>query len=104
MSRQKLTKDDEEKIPKTVSLSVPKGYEKEVAYLGKQPNKSRYVWDLVKEDMERQSLDNQIIEIVRQAMQNVTVGSNVNNSSEKTKVNNLGESIKKKGALSILQD
>lgn len=89
---------------KTVSLSVPKGYEKEVAYVNEQPNKSRYIWDLVREDMKKQSEDNQILEIVRQAMQNINMETNVNNSIPSKKVNNSNELKRKKGAMAILQD
>ena len=64
-----------------MSVSIPKGFEDEVAYLGKQPNKSQYIWNLIREDMKRQSEDNQILEIVRQAMQNITLGGAVNNNS-----------------------
>ena len=65
-----------------MSVSIPKGFEDEVAYLGKQPNKSQYIWNLIREDMKRQSEDNQILEIVRQAMQNITLGGVVNNNSK----------------------
>ena len=55
--------------------------------------------------MKRQSEDNQILEIVRQAMQNITLGGVVNNNSkQKQKVNNFQEDKRKKGAMSILQD
>ena len=95
----------QKKTPKTVSVSIPKGFEDEVAYLGKQPNKSQYIWNLIREDMKRQSEDNQILEIVRQAMQNITLGGVVNNNSkQKQKVNNFQEDKRKKGAMSILQD
>lgn len=88
-----------------MSVSIPKGFEDEVAYLGKQPNKSQYIWNLIREDMKRQSEDNQILEIVRQAMQNITLGTVVNdNSKQKQKVNNFQEDKRKKGAMSILQD
>lgn len=102
MSNQKTT---QKKTPKTVSVSVPKGFDEEVAYLGKQPNKSQYIWNLIREDMKRQSEDNQILEIVRQAMQNITLGTIVNNNSkEKQKVSNSQQDKRKKGAMSILQD
>lgn len=106
MSRQKSTKDVKKETPKkTVSISIPKGFEDEVAYLSEQPNKSQYIWGLVRDDMKRQSEDNQILEIVRQAMQNITLGASVNNlSQQKTHVNNFSEDKRKKGALSILQD
>lgn len=88
-----------------MSVSIPKGFEDEVAYLGKQPNKSQYIWNLIREDMKRQSEDSQILEIVRQAMQNITLGGVVNNNSkQKQKVNNFQEDKRKKGAMSILQD
>lgn len=92
---------------KTVSISVPRGYEKEVAHFSEQPNKSRYIWELVKQDMERQSIDNQILEIVKQAMQGINPmiqANNVNNLQQLNNVNNLQQSTRKKGALSILQD
>lgn len=102
MSNQKTT---QKKTPKTVSVSVPKGFDEEVAYLGKQPNKSQYIWNLIREDMKRQSEDNQILEIVRQAMQNITLGTIVNNNSkEKQKVSNSQQDKRKKGAMSILQN
>ena len=102
MSNQKTT---QKKTPKTVSVSVPKGFDEEDAYLGKQPNKSQYIWNLIREDMKRQSEDNQILEIVRQAMQNITLGTVVNdNSKQKQKVSNFQEDKRKKGAMSILQD
>ena len=85
MSKENCT---QKKTPKTVSVSIPKGFEDEVAYLGKQPNKSQYIWNLIREDM-----------------QNITLGGVVNNNSkQKQKVNNFQEDKRKKGAMSILQD
>jgi len=89
------------KIPKKVSLSVTKGYEQEVGYLSEQPNKSQYVWNLIRKDMEQQSTDNQILEIVKQAMSNVTYGI-MPTSQSSVKVENPTNLKRKKGALSIL--
>lgn len=97
--------DNKKKIPKRVSLSATKGYEKEVAYLGEQPNKSQYVWNLIRKDIEQQTTDNRILEIVHQAMSNITLGAVVNNPQTQSKiVNENVNSTRKKGAMSILQD
>lgn len=96
---------NEKKTPKTVSLSIPKGFEEEVAYLALQSNKSQYIWNLVREDMKRQAEDTQIVELVRQAMDNLALGGSVNHSKQPIQnVNNLGEDKRKLGALSIFQD
>lgn len=97
--------DNKKKIRKKVSLSATKGYEKEVAYLSEQPNKSQYVWNLVRKDMEQKSTDNQILEIVKQAMSNVALGGlPVTQTSQPKKVDNSTDLKRKKGALSILGD
>lgn len=94
------------KTPKTLSLSVPKGYENEVSYVNQQPNKSRYIWDLVRQDMKQQSEDSQIIEVVRQAMQSLTLNNITlkTNDSPVKNINKSDELKRKKGALSILQE
>lgn len=97
--------NNKKKIPKKVSLSVTKGYEREVAYLREQPNKSQYVWNLIRKDIEQQSTDNQILEIVKQAMSNVTLGiMPTPQPAQVKKVDNPSDSKRKKGALSILGD
>lgn len=94
----------QKKTPKTVTLSASKGYEKEVAYLREQPNKSKYVWNLIRKDMEQQSTDDRILEIVHQAMTSITSGAVVDNPQTQSKnANENVNSTRKKGAMSILQ-
>ena len=59
-------------MPKRITLSIPKGYENEYEFLDKQINKSQYIWSLIRKDMEQTSTDNKILEIVYQAMTNLT--------------------------------
>lgn len=102
-----MTNEDKKtKIPKKVSLSVTKGYEKEVVYFCGQPNKSQYIWNLVRKDMEQKSTDNQILEIVRQAMINMTMGGFPNTTLEKSerKMAMVEDDKRKKGVLSIFED
>ena len=85
MDKQNSTLNDKEKTPKTVSLSVPKGFEKEVAHLNSQSNKSQYVWRLIRDDMNKQNEEAQILEIMREAMKDLNL-HNVLNKSDKWSV------------------
>lgn len=90
---------------KTLSLSIPKGYEKEVEFLKTQPNKSQYVWNLIRADMKRQDEDYQIVDMVRQMYQQVTTlsgGLPTVQAQPTTNVNNFSNDKKKKGAMSLL--
>lgn len=92
------------KTTKNVCLSIPKGYEKEVAHFNEQPNKSRYIWELVREDMQRTQQNDKILEIVRQAMNNtVCTNTNVNNFNEDKNVNNFNKNSRKKSVKNLLQ-
>lgn len=100
--------DKNKKMPKRITLSIPKGYENEYEFLDKQINKSQYIWSLIRKDMEQTSTDNKILEIVYQAMTNLTPNTMVGNSQQHLqpstkKTVNLDESKLKKGAMSILQ-
>ena len=100
--------DKNKKVPKRITLSIPKGYENEYEFLDKQINKSQYIWSLIRKDMEQTSTDNKILEIVYQAMTNLTPNTMVSNSQQHfqpstKKTVNLDESKLKKGAMSILQ-
>lgn len=100
--------NENKKTPKTISLSVPKGYEVEFKHFSEQPNKSRYIWDLVRQDLKNKDENYQILEIVKNAMQNLTPNqtqNQVNNSMKpSTAVNNFNNDKRKKSALNILQD
>lgn len=92
-------------FPKTISFSVAKGYEKEVAHLNEQPNKSRYILELIRKDMERQTIDNQILDIVRHTMQNLSNNTNIQKTNKQSMdVNNSAQNFRKKGVLSIVQE
>ena len=78
MDKQNSTLNDKEKTPKTVSLSVPKGFSKEFVHLNNQPNKSQYVWRLIRDDMNKQIEDVQILEIVREVMKDVNLYNVIN--------------------------
>lgn len=92
-------------FPKTISFSVAKGYEKEVVHLNEQPNKSRYILELIRKDMERQTIDNQILDIVRHTMQNLSNNTNIQKTNKQHgDVNNSAQNFRKKGVLSIVQE
>lgn len=105
-----MTKQDKIKKPRnTVTLSLSKGYEDEINYFNEQPNKSKYVWELVREDMKRQDKDNQLLEMVKQTMNtlanSVVIPNAISIATNETKeVNNSDKEKLKKGAMSFLQD
>ncbi len=79
------------------TYNVSKEYEKELEHIEKQHNQSRYILELVKADMNRVNENEQILELVRQTLQNGTI-SNVSNN-----VNKEPQAKKKQGAMSLFQ-
>lgn len=93
----------QKKPPKTVTISMTKGFEEEYFYFQSQSNKSLFIWNLIRKDMKQQSTDNQILEIVRQAMFNITLGgTTASQPPQVKKVDNSTDLKRKKGAMSIL--
>lgn len=75
-----------------------------VAHFNEQFNKSRYIWELVREDMQRTQQNDKILEIVRQAMNNtVCTNTNVNNFNEDKNVDNFNKNSRKKSVKNLLQ-
>ena len=57
--------NENKKTPRAVTLSVCKGFEEELNYLNQQPNKSYYVWNLIRQDLTQSKEDNQILDVVK---------------------------------------
>lgn len=94
------------KTPRAVTLSVGKGFEEEVAYFNEQPNKSHYIWNLVRQDMLKLREDNQKIELFNQMLEHYAKSSKtVDNSFQiKQTVDNSIESKLKKSAMTLIQE
>lgn len=54
---------------KTKSISISKEYEKEYEYLLSQPNASRYVLELIRNDMKKAIEDKSIVDTVRSILE-----------------------------------
>lgn len=105
-----MSKETKTKKPRnTVTLSLSKGYEKEIEHFNEQANRSKYVWELIREDMKRQDRDKELLEMMKQTMSSlngnernsVSVVQSVNTLQER---NNSQRDKMKKGAMSFLQD
>ena len=82
MDRQNSTLSNKEKTPRTVSISVPRGFEKEIAHLNKQTNKSQYVGGLIRNDMNKQMEEVVILETVRQAIKGLDLNTIIKSHKE----------------------
>lgn len=102
--------EQEKKPPRRVTICTVKGFEEELKYLKQQPNQSFYIWNLIREDKRRKDEDKEIIKIVREAVQNISIQppqpqkSFSSNTKEKMDASNFEPNKLKKSALSILTD
>lgn len=97
--------NENKKTPRAVTLSVCKGFEEEVAYLNQQPNKSYYVWNLIRQDLAKSKEDNQILDAVKSMLQgHLESSSNVRNNIQSNKtVDNSSKELLKKSAMSLFE-
>ncbi len=97
--------NENKKTPRAVTLSVCKGFEEEVAYLNQQPNKSYYVWNLIRQDLAKSKEDNQILDAVKSMLQgHLESSSNVRNNNQSNKtVDNSSKELLKKSAMSLFE-
>lgn len=97
--------NENKKTPRAVTLSVCKGFEEEVAYLNQQPNKSYYVWNLIRQDLAKSKEDNQILDAVKSMLQGrLESSSNVRNNNQSNKtVDNSSKELLKKSAMSLFE-
>lgn len=97
--------NENKKTPRAVTLSVCKGFEEEVAYLNQQPNKSYYVWNLIRQDLAKSKEDNQILDAVKSMLQgHLESSSNVRNNNQSNKtVDNSSKELLRKSAMSLFE-
>lgn len=97
--------NENKKTPRAVTLSVCKGFEEEVAYLNQQPNKSYYVWNLIRQDLAKSKEDNQILDAVKSMLQgHLESSSNVRNNNQSNKtVDNSNKELLKKSAMALFE-
>lgn len=97
--------NENKKTPRAVTLSVCKGFEEEVAYLNQQPNKSYYVWNLIRQDLAKSKEDNQILDAVKSMLQgHLESSSNVRNNNQSNKtVDNSSKELLKKSAMNLFE-
>lgn len=97
--------NENKKTPRAVTLSVCKGFEEELNYLNQQPNKSYYVWNLIRQDLTQSKEDNQILDAVKSMLQgHLESSSNVRNNNQSNKtVDNSSKELLKKSAMSLFE-
>lgn len=97
--------NENKKTPRAVTLSVCKGFEEELNYLNQQPNKSYYVWNLIRQDLAKSKEDNQILDAVKSMLQgHLESSSNVRNNNQSNKtVDNSSKELLKKSAMSLFE-
>lgn len=86
-----------------LTISVSRSSKVYYDHVMSKPNRSQYIWDLVKQDMEQQETNNQILQYVKQAFntQNLNeLNSQIDNSQGKqttsdTNDNKSNENLKK---------
>ena len=97
--------NENKKTPRAVTLSVCKGFEEELNYLNQQPNKSYYVWNLIRQDLMQSKEDNQILDAVKSMLQgHLESSSNVrNNNQSNNTVDNSNKELLKKSAMALFE-
>ncbi len=74
-----------------LTISVSRSSKVYYDHVMSKPNRSQYIWDLVKQDMEQQETNNQILQYVKQAFntQNLNeLNSQIDNSQGKQTTSN----------------
>ena len=97
--------NENKKTPRAVTLSVCKGFEEELNYLNQQPNKSYYVWNLIRQDIAKSKEDNQILDVVKSMLQGHIESNSVvrNNKQLKPTVDNSNKELLKKSAMALFE-
>ena len=77
-----------------LTISVSRSSKVYYDYVMSKPNRSQYIWDLVKQDMEQQETNSQILQYVKQAFntQNLNeLNSQIDNSQGKQTTSNTND-------------
>lgn len=77
-----------------LTISVSRSSKVYYDHVMSKPNRSQYIWDLVKQDMEQQETNNQILQYVKQAFntQNLNeLNSQIDNSQGKQTTSNTND-------------
>lgn len=77
-----------------LTISVSRSSKVYYDHVMSKPNRSQYIWDLVKQDMEQQETNNQILQYVKQAFntQNLNeLNSQLDNSQGKQTISNTND-------------
>ena len=77
-----------------LTISVSRSSKVYYDYVMSKPNRSQYIWDLVKQDMEQQETNSQILQYVKQAFNTQNLNernSQIDNSQGKQTTSNTND-------------